>query len=318
MQVLKDIMTFPVYFDSKKSLHLYSFFDNFELLKNLYIKKKFPKVLMLTGIKGSGKSTLINHLMFYIFDKNNYNIKINKYNPNSFFYSQFINNIYPNIIYLSGTDFKSTKIEDIRNLKKQIFKTVISDMPRFIILDDVELFNKNSLNALLKTIEEPSENNYFLLINNKTKPLIETIQSRCLEIKILLNEKKRISITESLIKTFDIDLALDPYISKISPGYFIKFNYIFKKNNISQNGNFLENLAIFLNLYKKNKDIIYIDVILFLTNNYFNTLKNKNSLSNLKIIEQKNFIFDNINKFFLYNLNQNTLLNSINNRINDE
>ena len=29
-------------------------------------------------------------------------------------------------------------------------------MPRFIILDDVELFNNNSLNALLKMIEEPS------------------------------------------------------------------------------------------------------------------------------------------------------------------
>ena len=63
MQVLKDKMTFPVYFDSKKSLHLFNFFDNFELLKNLYIKKKFPKVLMLTGIKGSGKSTLIDILL---------------------------------------------------------------------------------------------------------------------------------------------------------------------------------------------------------------------------------------------------------------
>ena len=33
--------------------------------------------------------------------------------------------------------------------------------PRFIIFDDVELFNNNSLNALLKIIEEPSKNNFF-------------------------------------------------------------------------------------------------------------------------------------------------------------
>ena len=31
---------------------------------------------MLSGQKGSGKSTLINHLLFYIFDKNNYDEKI--------------------------------------------------------------------------------------------------------------------------------------------------------------------------------------------------------------------------------------------------
>ena len=31
---------------------------------------------MLSGKKGSGKSTLINHLMYYIFDKENYNEKL--------------------------------------------------------------------------------------------------------------------------------------------------------------------------------------------------------------------------------------------------
>ena len=318
MQVFKNLMTLPLYFDPKKSLNLFGLSEKFNFLLNLYLKDKLPKVLMLSGNKGSGKATLINHLLFYIFDNVNYDKKSYSFIDKSYFYNQYDNNIYSNIIYLSGSEFKNIKIEDIRILKKKLLQSTISKEPRFIIFDDVELFNNNSLNALLKVIEEPNTNNYFILINNKTKPLIETIQSRCLEIKILLNEKKRISITESLIKKFDIDLALDPHISKISPGYFIKFNYIFKKNNISQNEDFLENLAIFLNLYKKNKDIIYIDVILFLTNNYFNMLKNKNSLSNLKIIEQKNFIFDNINKFFLYNLNQNTLLNSINNRINDE
>ena len=40
-------------------------------------------------------------------------------------------------------------------------------------MDDVEVFNNNSLNALLKLIEEPNKNNYFLLINNETQPLIE-------------------------------------------------------------------------------------------------------------------------------------------------
>ena len=311
-------MTLPKYFNSKKTSNLFGLSENFDFLKNLYIKKKLPKVLLLSGKKGLGKSTLINHLMFFIFDNENYDVKNYSFSTKSLFYNNFINNIFPNIIYLSGADFKDIKIENIRNLKTKIFQTTISDKPRFIIFDDIELFNKNSLNALLKIIEEPSKNNYFILINNKSKPLIETVQSRCLDLKIILKEDKREGIIKSLIKHFDINLLIDPKISYLTPGNFIKFNYVFDENNISLDEDFLKNLGILLNLYKKDKDILFIDMISFLTDNYFNSLKNKNLFSNSKIIEYKRYVFENINKFFLYNLNQNALLNNISNKINGE
>jgi len=310
-------MTRPCYFDTKKSLKLFGISENFNFLRDIYIKGKLPKVLSLTGKKGIGKSTLINHLMFFIFDKDNYNDKNNELNSESIFYNNFINHSFSNIIFLSGSDFKNIRIEDIRNLKKKIFQTTISEKPRFIILDDVELFNNNSLNALLKIIEEPTKNNYFVLINNKSKPLIETIKSRSLDIKIILNEKERLAITHSLIKKFEINSINNPKNSQLSPGNFIKFNYIFDENNIGFDGEFLKNLGLLLNLYKKNKEIMFIDMILFLTDNYFNNLRKNNTLSNDKIVEYKSFVFKNINKFFLYNLNQNALLNTINNKINN-
>ena len=62
---------------------------------------------------------------------------------------------------------------------------------RFVILDDVEMFNLNSMNALLKIIEDPGPDNYFILINNKSKPLLETIKSRCIEFHINLNSEKK-------------------------------------------------------------------------------------------------------------------------------
>ena len=311
-------MTYPTYFDSKRSLNLFGLSKNFVFLKNLYIKSKLPKVLMLSGAKGSGKSTLINHLMFYIFDNNNY--KENNFDPNanSNFYYQYINNIFLNIIYLSGSDFRNTKIEDIRYLKSKIFQTTISDKARFIIFDDVELFNNNCMNALLKIIEEPTKNNYFILINNKIKPITETIKSRSVDIKVILNEKLRQEIINSLIEKYKIKLTIDPKTSSLTPGNFIKFNYICDENNISLDEDYSKNLNILLNLYKKNKDSTYIDVILFLSDNFFNKLREKNTLTNDKIIEYKRFVFDNINKFFLYNLNSNALINNINNKINNE
>ncbi len=311
-------MTFPTYFDPKKTLNLFGLFDNFDFLKNLFICNKFPKVLMLSGKKGSGKSTLINHLIFYIFDNKNYNEKKYEYSSNSIFYNNFSNNIFTNIIYLSGSDFQNTKIEDIRILKKKILQTAIGNKPRFIILDDVELFSNNSLNALLKIIEEPSKSNYFILINNKSKPLIETIKSRCLDIKVILNEEKRKVIIESLIEKFNIKTIIDLKSSQLTPGNFIKFNYFFDENKISFDGNYIDNLSILLNLYKKNKDVIIIDMISFLTDNYFNHHRNKNLFPYEKVIEYKRFILEDINKFFLYNLNQNALLNNINNKINHD
>ena len=59
-------------------------------------------------------------------------------------------------------------------------------------------------------------------------------------------------------------------------------------------------------------------MISFLTDNYFNILRQKNLFTSEKIIEYKRFVLDNINKFFLYNLNQNALLNNINSKINNE
>ena len=89
---------------------------------------------MLTGQKGIGKSTLINHFLFSIFDQENYDHR--KYNlvKNSDFYIQFNNNIFQNIIYLNGIDYSSIKVDDIRDLKSKIFKSSIMSKNRFIIL----------------------------------------------------------------------------------------------------------------------------------------------------------------------------------------
>ena len=311
-------MKYPTYFEPKKSLKLFGLSDEFNLLKDLYIKKKFPKVFMLSGTKGSGKSTLVNHLMYYIFENANYEENNFELKNQSHFHTQFLNNIFSNIIYINGSDYKNTKIEDIRTLKKKIYQTSILDKPRFAIFDDVELFNNSSLNALLKIIEEPSKNNYFILINNKSRPLLDTIKSRCLNINIILNELKRKIILDSLIKKFNVDLVIDPIKSQLTPGNFIKFNYFFEQNKISTNDDYLKNLGNLLNLYKKDKQIIFIDLILFLTNSYFDNLNSKKLFTNQKIVEYKLFVFENINKFFLYNLNQNALLNTINIKINEK
>ena len=311
-------MNYPIFFDTKNSLKLYNLKENFRFISNLYSNKNLPKVLMFSGNKGSGKSTLINHFLYSIFDIENYDKETFSIIQKSSFLKQFQNNIFSNIIYINGADYKSVKIEDIRNLKKQILKSTISNKDRFIILDDIELFNLNSLNALLKIIEEPSQKNYFFLVNNKSKPLIETIKSRALEIKIILNEKQRLEIIDKLVNFYKLDLILDPKTSQLSPGNFVKFNFICKEYDISPSNDFIKNLSFLLALYKKKKDILIINLLFYLADQYFKYIKDKNLLKNDKIFEIKNYIMDNLNKFILYNINQNSFINAVNEKLNHD
>ena len=305
-------------FNPKNSLILYEIDDKLDFLIKLHTYKKLPKVLMLSGDKGIGKYTLINHFMNFIYDNQNYNFENKTINKDSIFSKHNLNNIFPNIIYLSGSNYKNIKIEDIRNLKTNLLKTTILNKERFIILDDVELFSLNSMNALLKIIEEPSLRDYFILINSKTKPLIETIYSRSLELKVTLQNNTRIKIIEILIKNYNLDTLIDYKIINLSPGNFLSFNEILSENKIDINGKFLLNLEKILNLYKKNKNIDFINLILFITEYYFSNLIKKNSKNIEQIIENKSFVIDNINNFVIYNLNQNSLINSINNKIFNE
>ena len=70
-------MNYPSYFYPKNSLNLFGLGKDFNFLYSLYEQNDLPKVILLTGTKGIGKSTLLNHFLISFFDKNNYNITEN-------------------------------------------------------------------------------------------------------------------------------------------------------------------------------------------------------------------------------------------------
>jgi hypothetical protein len=47
-------------------------------------------------------------------------------------------------------------------------------------------------------------------------------------------------------------------------------------------------------------------------------IKGKNLLKKDKIFEIKNYILDNLNNFVIYNINQNSLINAINEKLGHE
>ena len=59
-------------------------------------------------------------------------------------------------------------------------------------------------------------------------------------------------------------------------------------------------------------------MIFFIINNYLINKRKIKSFNNEKLFKVKDYLFKRINDFILYNLNQNTLINDINNHLKYE
>ena len=75
-------------------------------------------------------------------------------------------------------------IELTRTLKNWLSQKPFNHQNKIIIIYQVHQFNLESQNALLKSLEEPGDNNYFILTSNKPSKIITTITSRCQIIKL--------------------------------------------------------------------------------------------------------------------------------------
>lgn len=77
---------------------------------------------------------------------------------------------------------ETIKIDDIRAL--QDFINQGSQGRRFCVFDNAEYMTTGAANALLKTLEEPEDNLYFILISNRPDVLLPTIKSRVQQINL--------------------------------------------------------------------------------------------------------------------------------------
>ena len=297
-------------FTSTQLISLDKYFDE---MMRCFEANLFPKVLLLSGKKGIGKFTLVFHFLNYIYSKKEkffYNTKDKIINSNSSFYNSILNRTNTDVIFLQAVEGQNIKIEDIRNLKLTLSRSSLSGHPRFIIIDEVEFLNINSANALLKTLEEPNDNNYFILINNQQANLIETISSRCLKNNIYLSKKKQKNIVDYFIENKKIDnLIIDSL--NLTPGVLLKYNELSNRYKIDTSENILSTINKLLYGYKKDKDKILIKMSIFFIDQFFYQLITVNINKVDFLLNQKSSIVYKINDFITYNLNINSVLNSI-------
>ena len=147
-----------------------------------YKDKSLSNSIIFLGNKGVGKATLtfflIKKIFKYLDKKNNFDS----------IYNMIENNIHSNIKYVTKQYDDRTKkintfivVDQIRSLQKFLVQTSIDNLPKFVIIDSADDLNINAANALLKNLEEPQINTYFILITNQLSSLLPTIRSRCIK-----------------------------------------------------------------------------------------------------------------------------------------
>jgi DNA polymerase-3 subunit delta' len=279
----------------------------FDEIVSLFNSNKLPNNILFSGSKGSGKSTMAYHFINYIFSVNedySYDVESNKIDVQNRSFKLICNGSHPNFHLIDLIDDKKNiEISQIRNMINYTNKSSFNNLPKFILIDNVENLNVNSLNALLKIIEEPNKNVFFMLIHNDNKKIIKTLKSRCLPFKVNLSFDQSIKISNLLLNENIFDLINYDFIDYYSkPGDYIGLINFSKKNQINLNELSLKQFILLLineNYYKKNNFIKF--KIFYYLELYFlkilNQSMNKNKISSFytKFIHKINYA----NKFNL-------------------
>lgn len=151
---------------------------------------------------------------------------------------------HDNVFLLKLNENDNLLIEDLNEASSFARQTVLSGSCKFIIIPLAENFSSTVANGMLKILEEPPENTFFLLTFEGRERILPTIKSRCILLDFKHSAENFNFIYNNFVNNEDIKVAAGNNINflaifsdisniKILEGcneLFINFNYIkFKK-----------------------------------------------------------------------------------------
>ena len=297
----------------KNQKKLYGYHKEFNELVTFYKNKKFPSKIFFNGPKGIGKSTIAYHLINYIFsneEKCKYdltNLEINNLNKS---HKLLLNNTHPNFHLVDIMENKKViEISQIRQMINYSTKSTFNNKERIILIDNVENLNLNSLNSLLKIVEEPNENTLFILIFDSNKNILNTLKSRCLKFNLYLSFSQSIEITNKILNSNILDLISEDFLHYYNtPGDFI--NLINFANSLNLNLKEFDLKKFLIHLidagYYKNNAFIKNNIYKYIELYLLKLMKGSTSKNTVNILYNESI--KKIANMKKYNLDQESIM----------
>lgn len=206
--------------------------DTYEQLISRVKKHSLHHGLLIQGVDGVGKSDFCVHLAKSILCKSDENHACGQCQSCKLYEAQS----HPDL-YRLETD-KQVGVDLVRDAITKLSTTSQLSGNKVLIMEAADSMTDSAANALLKTLEEPTDNTYLLLISSKSEALLPTIRSRC--------EKVTLSCSKSddciaWLKAQGID-SIEPKLLKLYQNSPLTLREHLAKREGLTYASFLENL----------------------------------------------------------------------------
>ena len=91
---------------------------------------------------------------------------------------------HPDFLCVSPESGKDIRIDTIREITAKLNQTSQQGSKKICLISPAEAMNENAANALLKILEEPPANTFFILVTHSQQRLLPTIISRCHQLSL--------------------------------------------------------------------------------------------------------------------------------------
>ncbi len=202
-------------------------------LKKRSAKDSFSHANLIAGSDGIGKSLIAKYLASHIL-----------YNRDDAVSVDIVN---------YRTTSNSFGVDEVREIIEEVNKKPYENNRKVIILYECDKMTAQAQNALLKTVEEPPEGVYLILLSDSLETILDTIQSRCQIYKLtpLLQEEMEQYIEE---KYKDLPLQRKQAALAYSMGIPGKIDKFIEDEKLTEIREL--SISIFEDLIKKEKDFV--------------------------------------------------------------
>ncbi|NLK62557.1 MAG: DNA polymerase III subunit [Fusobacteria bacterium] len=160
--------------------------------------------------------------------------------------------VYPDLHLYNAND--GFGIDKVREIIQNASRNSYEGYKKIFIIENIQLLQKESSNAMLKIIEEPPQNTFFIL-TTRNMNIIKTIKSRSIIINFYPKTYEMLGVSKEVYEFFDGNTADIEKISNIDYDYTTNLSYndinIYIENYIET-----ENIVEKANIIKCIKDFI--------------------------------------------------------------
>ena len=99
---------------------------------------------------------------------------------------QIIAKSYPDLLIVQPEEDKANpqiKINQVREIERHMIYRPLFSSRKICLINDADRLTTSAANAFLKTLEDPPEHSWFVLITSQPMKLLATVRSRCLTLR---------------------------------------------------------------------------------------------------------------------------------------